>query len=539
MKNTIVDGLTPFTRTLKHIGNNKTLLAVVVVGGLLAVWFGVFSSTQKEAEEVYPTRQSLRQLVKVSGKVQAAQEANLSFQSSGNVSYVGVKIGDTVSQGKVLATLYSGDEQANVLQAKATLANVQATLNQLISGARPEELAIKEQAVKSAQGTLDATYATLPDTIRNVDATIGDTVKNKLAPLFTYSGTRYIMSFSSCDQTLQSQVEEARTALELKLATFQKSATAVSMMSSNDTVDKAFDEAYRATLETNDFISKVSNLLLSSCSVGNTSLDTYRTTLATVRTTMNTVFTDISTKRSALSTAKNTLAQTERDLTLTKAGTDQAKIDAQRALVSQAEASVLSAEARLSKTIIQAPFTGIVTDVTLSRGETASVGKTVIGLISASAFEVEATVPEIDIAKVALGNEVEITLDAYGASEAFPATITRVDPAATFEGNVPKYKVIATFTKNNERVKTGMTANLTIVTKRVADTLSLPVRFVEVIDANRGRVIVKTGEVTKDVDVTIGIRSDDGLIEIKGGLNENDAVVAIQPGERAAQKQTQ
>lgn len=537
MRTIILDIADRVLSALRHIRYNKTTLALFVIAAVVVVWLGVLSSDGNGEEEMKPTRASLSETVKVSGKVQASKEANLSFQSTGNVSYIGASIGDKVPQGKVLATLYSGDEQANLLQAKATLANAQATLDQLLRGARPEEIAIKEQAVSSAKNTLESTYATLPDAIRNVDASIADAVKSKLAPIFSQSGDNFTISFSTCDQVLQSSVETSRTNLEKTMANFQKSSQSVSMISSNDTLDASFEDAYKATIATNDFIAKLSSLLLLSCSVQNASLDTYRTTLATVRTTMNTVFADISAKRSALTTAKNNLASAERDLALTKAGTDQPKIDAQRALVTQAEASVLSAQSRLSKTIIVAPFEGTVTDISLVKGETATAGKAVVSMISTSAFEVEATVPEIDIAKVASGNEVKITLDAYGSSVIFPATITRVDEAAVFEGNVPKYKVIATFKDKDDRIKTGMTANVTIITKQVAGALALPVRFVEVISPTRGKVTVTSGNEPKTIDVELGIRGDDGFIEIKSGLTEQDTVVAIQPGERAAQKQ--
>lgn len=524
--------------SLKHIRSSKTSLSVLLISAIAVLWFGVSSSNNNKEEEIKPSRVSLSQTVRVSGKVQAAKEANLSFQGTGNISYIGVSIGDKVFQGKVLATLYSGDEQANLLQAKATLANAQATLDQLVRGARPEELAIKEQVVVSAKNTLESTYATIPDAVRNVDTSIADSIKTKLSPLFNQSGEIYTIAFSACDQVLQSSVEISRTNLEKRLSVFQKNASLVSMISSGETLDKSFEEAYQATIATNDFISKLSSLLLASCSVQNSSLDTYRTTLASVRTTMNAVFADISSKRAALTSAKNTLAQAERDLTLTKAGTDSTKISAQQALVSQAEASVLAAEARLGKTVVTAPFDGTITDVTLTKGETASAGKVVVSMMSTSAFEVEASIPEIDIAKIQKGNSVEITLDAYGSSVIFPATITRVDESAVFEGNVPKYKTIATFAEKDDRIKTGMTANVSIITKRVAGAIALPIRFVESLDANRGLVSVRKGEEVQEKEVVLGIRSDDGMIEIKSGLTEDDTVVAIQPGVRSAQKQT-
>jgi HlyD family secretion protein len=153
--------------------------------------------------------------------------------------------------------------------------------------------------------------------------------------------------------------------------------------------------------------------------------------------------------------------------------------------------------------------------------------------------EVEVRIPEIDIAKITLGNKANITLDAYGTGAVFPALVTRINPSAFFEGNVPKYTVIATFIGDDARIKNGMTANVSILTKEIPNALVLPVRFVTVIDETHGTVQVSGNGQVKDVPVVLGVRGENGLLEIKQGLTEGETVVAIQPGERSAQKQTQ
>ena len=248
---------------------------------------------------------------------------------------------------------------------------------------------------------------------------------------------------------------------------------------------------------------------------------------------------DINTKRTALTAVKNALSSATRDLNLTKAGTDKAKIRAQEALVAQAEAQVAQVQANLSKNVLIAPFNGIITKVDITKGETASAGKSSITLISSSAFQVEAKIPEIDVSKVIVGNPVKVTLDAYGSSVIFEAVVSRVDPSATMEGNVPTYKAIVSFKEIDARIKSGMTANVSIVTASKENTLSLPIRFVTVQENGTGVVQVLSGKEKKVTKVTLGIRGDDGTIEIISGILSTDTVVAIQPGVRSAQKQNQ
>jgi RND family efflux transporter MFP subunit len=527
-----------FKKLISFVVRKSVTIAVVVVSAAAVVSYGLFS-TQKPVDEVATVSiGELKQSVVVTGGVRASRDANLSFQALGSVEYVGAVVGQVVKQGNTLASLTDGDARANLMQAKAQLASAEALLEQLIQGGRKEEIAVKQQVVDNAKNSLDQTYVALPDTIRNVDSTTADVVKNKLGSLFVSSGDHFNLSFSSCDQNLQSSIESSRTKIESILTEYQKKSAQVSALSENEYIDTVFEQAYTATVATNNLVTLVSNLLLSSCGTQNLTLDAVRSTLSTVKVTMNTLFADISAKRSALNTSKNALSQASRDLELTKAGTDPYKIKAQAAAVTQAEAQVAQAESGLRKLSIIAPFTGTVSDVSISVGETVTSGKTVISIFATDSFEIEAKVPEVDIVKVKTGADVEVTLDAYGKAEIFPATVTRINPTATIEGSVPMYKVIITFTTKDARIKSGMTANVNIVTENKVQATTLPARFIEVKDDSHGSVTLRTSSGDVKRDVILGVRGQGGLIEIISGVASGDVVVAPVIGTRSAQKQT-
>lgn len=527
-----------FKKKLYHLSlkpGTASIFGVIILG---IISYSIFSSSNTPIETATVKIGQLKQYVEVTGSVQSSHDANLSFQTLGMVSYIGVKVGDVVRQGKVLATLQSGDARANLLQAQSQLESAEATLGLLTQGSRKEELAIKQQVVDNAKNSLLQSYIALPDVIRNVDSTTADVIKNKLNSLFINSGDHYTLSFSSCDQSSQSKIEESRSKIENTLADYQKKSSFISVISKQEDIDAVFEQAYNATVATNNLISDISNLLLSSCSTQNTSLDTSRATLSTVRTTMNTLFSDITTKRSALLVSKNTLSQATRDLDLAKAGTDPYKLKAQSALVTQAEAQVAAAQSGLQKTIITAPFTGTISDISVTEGETVSSGKVVISMLAVDAFEIEAKVPEIDIVKIKTEALVDVTLDAYGKSVIFPATVTRINPTSSTEGSVPVYKVIITFTGNDKRIKSGMTANVNIITENKSQVMILPARFVEVLDETHGVVTLHKNNKDSKRDVVLGIRGQGGLIEIVNGLVPGDEVVAPSIGIRSAQKQT-
>lgn len=506
---------------------HKTYTAFLFVIVTAIVFFSIYSKPKVEEETYKVTSGPLKQYVKVSGQVKAISDANLSFQTNGAVVFVGVKTGDIASQGKVLATLSAGDAQASVLQAQANLASAQAVLGQLRQGARKEELAYKEQVLENTKSSLSESYSAFPDVIQNIDATTADIVKNKFSSMFISNNGRYLLSFSSCDQRLQRDLETKRSDLETVLADFQKKSSVITAISSKDAIDATFEQGYQAALLTNNLVSSLSDLLLLSCSLSNSGLDGYRVALSPVKSSMTALFSDITNKRSSLITSKNAFSQATRDLELVKAGTDPYKIQAQRAAVSQAEAQVVQAKSSLSKTILTAPFSGVISNVAVSVGETVSLGKLAVSMVSVDGLEVEAKVPEVDIVKIKVGSPVEVTLDAYGTSVVFPATVTRVNPTATTEGTVPVYKVVVTFTGKDDRIKQGMTANINVATEDKSSVLFLPARFVHLLSTSKGEVLVLQNGIHVKKTVTLGLRGSNGELEIKDGLLEGEAVLPL------------
>lgn len=516
--------------------NNKTSVSFVLVFVVGLFLYMFLSSSSSENESIIVNRGEVIQSVKVSGAVKAVSEANMSFEKSAPLSYIGVKVGDKVYRGKVLATVSSGDEEANLLQAQASLDNAKATLDQLTRGARQEEVAIKEQAKKGSENNLSSVYSSLPDSIHNTEQVTSDIIKSKLSSMFIYTGNRYTLSFSSCDQSIQSQLESKRIAIEEDLGRFQRSSSVISALSQTEEIDKVFGEAYTITIKTNELVSLISTLLLLPCSSSNTSLDSYRTTLSAVKTSTNAIFADITLKRTNLITAKNNYSLASSEFDLIKAGTDPSLILAQEALVSSARAKLLNAQVQLQKTRIVAPFDGVVTSVSLVAGEVATIGSPVIKLISGNSFEVEAKVREIDVAKIKVNDQVKITLDTYGSDVVFPGFVSRVNPSGE-DGDIPMYKILVSFKEQDGRIRDKMTANVSIITSAKDNAIILPIRFVKT-KGSKGEVIIKGKDGKEEVrEVEVGILGEDGNVEIVSGLMSGDEVLAIKPGERSAQKQ--
>jgi RND family efflux transporter MFP subunit len=177
---------------------------------------------------------------------------------------------------------------------------------------------------------------------------------------------------------------------------------------------------------------------------------------------------------------------------------------------------------------VVAPIDGIVTRADGHLGEFISPGTISFAVISDSSFKVEIFVPEVDIAKISVGNTASIVLDAYGEEAVFPAHVIAVDPAETVVEGVPTYKVTLQFDEKDSRVRSGMTANIEIQTNFKEGVVTIPYRA---ITQRKGESFVKVVDPDtkeyREVNVVTGLKGSDGMVEIRSGLIEGQTVVTL------------
>ena len=132
--------------------------------------------------------------------------------------------------------------------------------------------------------------------------------------------------------------------------------------------------------------------------------------------------------------------------------------------------------------------------------------------------------PEINISYLKVGNEASVTLDAYGETVPFAASVVSIDPAETIRDGVSTYRAIIRFALQDTRIKQGMTANVIVTTEKRDGVISIPQG---VITEREGKkyVSIKEGDKTVEREVTVGSISSFGSAEILTGLQEGDVVV--------------
>jgi RND family efflux transporter MFP subunit len=97
--------------------------------------------------------------------------------------------------------------------------------------------------------------------------------------------------------------------------------------------------------------------------------------------------------------------------------------------VSAARARLALAQQQVSRTVVRAPFDGIVSDRKVSPGDTAAVGKELLKVIDPTSMRYEGRVSADKISTVKVGQRVSYHINGYGDRQ-FTGVVKRIDPAA-------------------------------------------------------------------------------------------------------------
>jgi RND family efflux transporter MFP subunit len=488
-----------------------SLLVLIILAGIGFTTLGGSNSTF-ETQTI--SRSTFKRQVAVSGKVVAAQSADLGFEQGGRLASINSTIGSTVTKGTVIASLENGDARAELLQKQAALEREQSELASLTQGTRPEQLTIDRQ------GYTDASRA-LVVALRAAQLDTEITLLNDVDTLFENgSSVNPNITFWVSPYSAEAAIENERAAITEKLSTTKKILSQLNESTNATSLHTIARSTLDTLMFTNNFLDHL-RTVVENAGLSESEKESYRVVL-------NTAGQEVA---AALNTAQDATAtwSKERDtLALSEAGTTQLDLNGQMANVKAAQADVESAQARLRKTLIVAPFDGTVTRMDIKVGEIIASNSSQISLMNTNSFNIESYVPEVHIAHIKPGNPAKVTLDAYDTETVFEAVVATVDPAETIRDGVSTYKVVLSFQSNDSRIKSGMTGSVSIITLEKPDAIMV---LQSAIIKRDGLPYIqkKMGEEIVEVLVEIGDSTSLGQVEIISGLSEGDSIVLTPP----------
>jgi HlyD family secretion protein len=194
-------------------------------------------------------------------------------------------------------------------------------------------------------------------------------------------------------------------------------------------------------------------------------------------------------KKAAYDTDVATLAESKAALVQARAQTASA-----RGKLGTAKATLTSNIDALNKTVSIAPFNGIVTNMPVREGETVVVGiqnaegSTLMTLADLSVITAEVKVDETDIVNVAMGQQVNVSVDAL-PGKVFPGVVTEVGDQAILRSTgiatsqsttgteeAKDFKVVVTLSNPPPELRPGLSATAKITTARRQNVLTIPIQ---------------------------------------------------------------
>ena len=194
-----------------------------------------------------------------------------------------------------------------------------------------------------------------------------------------------------------------------------------------------------------------------------------------------------------------------------KAAAESAYLDTQY-LYDIAKARLTHVQARLNKTIIQAPISGVIDDRFLEEGELAIAGVAFVEIVEIDRVKIVAGVPERYLRYVQKGTEAVLNFPAYPDTIRV-ARVTYV--GTTLDPDSRTVPIEIEISNPDNILKPEMATTIRVVKDYISETIVIPQDAV--IDTDQGMVVfIVDGNMAKAMPVTLGSVSQDQVVVTEG-----------------------
>ncbi|MGD0006890.1 MAG: efflux RND transporter periplasmic adaptor subunit [Anaerolineaceae bacterium] len=458
----------------------KIIIPIVIIALAVGGYFGYRyyqsrqAATKTATYQTSPiTRGSLIAQVSETGVVSTNQTATLTWNTSGTIAAINVKIGDKVAKNQILGSLDINTVPNNILLAQTNLATDQKALDNLLNS---------NTTMAQAQSTLATAQQAL----------------------LTAQQNRTSKDYQRASQAIVDAAHANFVIAENNLKTAQDNFNSVADLSA-DNLERANAESSLAAAQlTRD--KALYNL-------------TYVQKLPDAQ--------EVAVADAQLAVAEANLQDAQRAYDLVKNGPNPDDLKA-------AQLKVDADKASLDTINIRAPFAGTVTNVISSVGDEVSSANASSVTTSTPSFRIDdlthllidVQVTEIDINKVKLGEKANLTLDAV-PNITYQGVVTKVGTVGAIVSSVVNYDVTVELLNPDSNVKTGMTSAVNIITQQIDNILIVPSRAVRTTNGRSQIYLLQNGKAVA-VNIVVG-SSNDTQSEIRSGSVTEGELVILNP----------
>jgi len=181
-------------------------------------------------------------------------------------------------------------------------------------------------------------------------------------------------------------------------------------------------------------------------------------------------------------------------------------------------AEIMMIEAQIAKTMVKAPFDGIIGLRLVSEGSYITPNMRIASLVKIQPVKIEFSIPERYASEVKPGNKINFTI---GNTNEHIAEVYAVEPM--IDQSTRTLKLRAIYPNANLDVIPGSFASVELILRTYYEALSIPTEALLPMLGKQIVFLYKNG-LAEPVEVETGIRTSE-LIQVVSGINANDTII--------------
>jgi len=199
-----------------------------------------------------------------------------------------------------------------------------------------------------------------------------------------------------------------------------------------------------------------------------------------------------------------------------------AKINGSPNAVKEAELNYEISKENLENTKLEAPYSGVITELLVQTGDYINSGQSVATLIDNSSYEVKANIDESDLADLKIGQDVEISMEALPGQQ-LTGKLTEISSQAVSNSGVVTIPITILIDEIFDSFKPGLSADMEIIVDKMEDQVIIPLTAVL---SQKGKKMVQK-VVDDQIEMTeIDTGLTDGLkVAVLSGLSSGDTII--------------
>ena len=452
--------------------------------------------------------------ITLTGTVTSMHEATLRAQTSGGLTQVYKKLGDTVGAGEVIAEFDNSAERAAVLQAQGAYEAALAG-SSIADVSRDQSGTTVANSRIAAYNALRSAYATADDAIRTKTDGVFSNPRSA-QPLFVLSSSNTQMVIDL--QTKRPQLEDMLT---------RESNHNAGLESLSDTALLAEINQQVSDLQTTasylDTLSLALNQSFANNAYSQTTIDGYKASVSVARSAVTGSLSALAGVKASYDAALSGAAiATHQSASGTNAPTTAS------ASVKQALGALRGAQSRLEDTIVRSPISGSIISLPVSMGDYVGMGSPVAVVSNNNALEIVTYVNEDDARTIAVGGVAHIEGTTAGV-------IMRIAPA--LDPLTKKIEVRVGIQGNASALTNGSTVRVELERSHAdasagGAAMVLPIAAVKILPDGAAVFTVNASSTLESHIVQLGALMGD-RVNIAGGITPNLQIVTDARGLKA------